>query len=30
LRTVSRFIVFLGWYQYHGFRKRFSKVSYEC
>jgi len=30
MRTVSRFGVFLGWSQYHGLGKRFSKVSYEC
>jgi len=28
--TVSRLIVFLGWYQCHGLGKKFSKVSYEC
>jgi len=28
--TVSRLIVFLGWYQHHGLGKGFSKVSYEC
>jgi len=30
MRTVSRFSVFLGWSQYHGLGKRFSKLSYEC
>jgi len=30
VKTVSRFSVFLGWYQYHCLGKRFSKVSYEC
>jgi len=30
MRTVSRFSVFLGWSQYHGLWKKFSKVSYEC
>jgi len=28
--TVSRFSIFLGWSQYHGLGKRFSRVSYEC
>jgi len=28
--TISRFSVFLGWSQYHGLEKGFSKVSYEC
>jgi len=30
VRTLSRFSIFLGWSQYHGLGKRFSKVSYEC
>jgi len=30
LRAVSRFSVVLGWSQYHGLGKRFSKESYEC
>jgi len=30
LRSVSHLGVFLGWSQYHGLGKRFSKVSYEC
>jgi len=30
MRTVWRFSVYPGWYQYHGLGKRFSKVSYEC
>jgi len=30
VKTVSRFGVFLGWSQYHGLGKSFSKKSYEC